>query len=49
MAPLLTEEEVRGWEEMEMQTTLLKMADVVFCPRCSAPTIEVWHTPETPE
>ena len=42
---LLTPEEVQRWEDTELQTTLLKMKDVVFCPRCSTATIEVLLLP----
>ena len=45
VASLLTPEEVQRWEDTELQTTLLKMKDVVFCPRCSTATIEVHLLP----
>ena len=41
MKGLLDPEEAQRWEDAELQATLLKMEDVVFCPRCNEPNIEV--------
>lgn len=40
MAPLLTREEAARWEQLELSQALARMADVVFCRRCSTPCLE---------
>ena len=37
---MLTEEEFARLEELTLQRTLDRMADLVYCPRCSVATIE---------
>lgn len=38
---LLPEKDILLWEEAELQAALMKMSDIVFCPRCGATCIEV--------
>ncbi len=40
VASLLAPEAGARWERLELERGLARMADVVHCPRCSAPCIE---------
>lgn len=37
---LLDEEQLQRWEDLELTTSLQKMPDVVYCPRCSSACVE---------
>lgn len=40
LGPLLEGEQLQRWEDLELAQSLLKMPDVVYCPRCSQACLE---------